>query len=307
MRMLLVLVSFLCTFGLSAAPVILVSPAFPRAGQPVTFTLAGVVTAGTVTWSFGDDSGGGGNPATHIYANARGYHVQANFATMAAAGVATTWITVAAPFSRGPNAPFSLASVLLRWKDGQSSLSVPRDSRSLVAYADIKFEGTGHFQAQWLVDGQVIKTVTQAMSFAGRTTIDSGTMPVFPTSIPGPHDVTLRIFNPAVNFRLPVIRYVVSLEDAQPLRPMVESVVPSAVHLGQETELLLSGQNLSADMKLDFGSGITLVAPIEVRSPLSARVMVFVPPTARIGVHGLAMVQGKDRMPSRATLEVKAP
>lgn len=308
MRRILVLLSFLVTFGLSAAGVINVSPANPQAGKPVTFTLTGVTPlAGSQSWSFGDDSSSSGSStATHIYASARQYRVRVNF-LLAASGSnsAERWITVAPPYTTGPSAPFNVTSLILRWKDGKSITSVAKGFEGLVAYADIKFEGTGPFQAQWLVDGQVMKTVSQTLSFAGRTTIDSGTMPALYTNIPGPHDVTLRILSPVTNFRMPVIRYEVSPVAPTSVPPVVESVYPPTVYSGEEVEVQVTGKNLTEDMKLDFGSGITLVGPITVMSPMSAKVKVFVPPTAKLGFHALSMMKGTDRLVSKARLEVR--
>jgi hypothetical protein len=307
MRRFLVLISFLVSLAVSGAPSITVSPAAPLVGQPVTFTLVGAPMAINQNWRFGDDSSANGSSiVTHAYAAARQYHV-AVFWTYPAGGSdsANAVISVVTAPQKGPSAPFSLTSVILRWKDGQSSLTVPKGTEGLKAYADIKFEGTGPFQAQWLVDGQVVSTVSQTLSFAGKATLDSGAAPALPTSILGPHDVTLRVLNPAVTFRLPVIRYVVSPEAPQPPPPTVESLYPASVSAGEESEIQVTGQNLSTEMKLDFGSGITLVGPITLMSPRSAKVKVFVPPTAKPGFHLLSMVRGKDRLPSKAQLEVK--
>lgn len=307
MRRILVLLSFLFTISLSAAGVITVSPAQPKAGQPVTFTLTGVSPlAGSQSWSFGDDSStSGSSTATHTYAQARRYHVQVNF-NLAASGpaVAELWITVDPAYAKGPSAPFNLTSVILRWKDGRSFTTVPKGSEGLTAYADIKFEGTGPFQAQWLVDGQVLKTISQTLSFAGRATVDSGAMPALYTNILGPHDVTLRILSPNTNFRIPVIRYEVSPTAPASLPPTFESIYPPAVHQGDEVELQLTGRNFTEDMKPDFGPGIMLVGPVILTSPMSAKVKVFVPPTTKPGFRPLTLMKGKERLMSSARLEV---
>jgi uncharacterized protein YceK len=228
MRRVLVLIAFLVSLALSGAPTIIVSPASPRAGQPVTFALAGAPPVTGLAWIYGDDPGSDGSSvATHIYAKEGRYEVRALWTYVAGGfGTTSTFITVGPGYQKGPSAPFNLTSIILRWKEGQSSLAVPKGTEKLMAYADIKFEGTGPFQAQWLVDGQVVSVVSRTLSFAGKVTLDSGTTPGLPTSIPGPHDVTLRILNPSVSFTLPVIRYVVSLDAPQPPRPSWTASTP---------------------------------------------------------------------------------
>ncbi len=307
MRRILVLLSFLITFGLSAAGVINVSPVAPKVAAPVSFNVTGIPAGvATVTWYFGDDSlVVGTRTASHTYAEPGKYRVRATYFWDGNFTV-ERWIIVDPAYQTGPSAPLNLTTLILRWKDGKSITSVAKGFEGLVAYADIKFEGTGPFQAQWLVDGQVLKTVSQTLSFAGRTTIDSGTMPALYTNIPGPHDVTLRILSPGTNFRIPVIRYEVSPVAPPAAPPMVESVYPPTVYSGEEVEVQVTGQNLTEDMKLDFGPGITPVGPVTVMSPMSAKVKVFVPPTTKLGFHSLSMLKGKDRLASKARLEVRA-
>lgn len=306
MRRILVLLSFLVAFSLSAAGVISVSPATPKAQSPVTFTVSGIpATVSLVTWYFGDDALlAGGRTATHSYGEPGRYRVRATYILDATFFQVERWITVDPAYQKGPSAPFNLTSVILRWKDGQSMISVPKGSEGLTGYADIKFEGTGPFQAQWLVDGQVLKTVSQTLSFAGRTTLDSGAMPALYTNILGPHDVTLRILSPNTNFRIPTIRYEVSPAAPSSIAPVIEGIYPPSVHQGDEVELQITGRNFTEDMKPDFGPGITLVSPVTLLSPMSAKVKVFVPPTTKLGFHALSLLKGKDRLASSARLEV---
>jgi hypothetical protein len=56
--------------------------------------------------------------------------------------------------------------------------------------------------------------ITRALAFAADTVVDSGTLPGLPTIMPGMHEVSLRIFDPAVDFTVPVIRYFVSADSA---------------------------------------------------------------------------------------------
>jgi hypothetical protein len=194
-------------------------PAVPVTGQPVTFRAVNFYTT-DVLWDFGD--GGpqvtGGTSAAHTYASPGQYRVQAWDWAGAFGGPTSLIITVTE--ATGPRAAFSLSYLQLRFADGKAYKVVPRDERGLTAYADIKYEGTGVFQAQWLVDGAPFRMVTRAMPFALEMTLDSSgvmtgqppVLPGLPTNIPGVHEVSLRIIQPAVNFLVPVLRYFVSAD-----------------------------------------------------------------------------------------------
>jgi hypothetical protein len=77
----------------------------------------------------------------------------------------------------------------------------------------MKYEGTGNFYAQWMVDGVPFSMVSQALAFAQQSVFDSGEIPGLPTIIPGIHEVTLNIIQPQVEFAVPVIRYFVTAEE----------------------------------------------------------------------------------------------
>jgi PKD repeat protein len=114
--------------------------------------------------------------------------------------------------SLGPTAPFGISFIQLRFEDGKAYREVPREFQALRAFADIKFEGTGSLQGDWLVDGQPFRPISETLSFARELTIDSGLRPPLPTNIPGPHEVSLRLTQPPATFQSPVIRYFVSSE-----------------------------------------------------------------------------------------------
>jgi hypothetical protein len=116
--------------------------------------------------------------------------------------------------SRGPRAPFSISLINLRFEDGKSYRVVNRGFQPVVAFADIKYEGTGIFYAQWLVDGSPVGLVSRSLAYADSITIDSGLIPGLPTLIQGIHDVTLKIIQPATEFAVPAIRYFVTSEGA---------------------------------------------------------------------------------------------
>jgi len=119
--------------------------------------------------------------------------------------------------SLGPKAPFGISFIQLRFEDGKGYREVPRDFQPLRAFADIKFEGTGSLQGDWLVDGQPFRPISETLAFARELTIDSGLRPPLPTNIPGLHEVRLRISQPAADFQSPIIRYYVSTATPTPL------------------------------------------------------------------------------------------
>ncbi len=193
------------------------APPQPAAGFPVVFTASRFYTT-ELLWSFGD----GGQPApggltvSHTFAKPGRYTVQA-WDWQGQAGGPTS---VVAPVSEptGLRADFQISLLQLRFEDGLSYKVVPARFAPLLAYVDLKYEGTGLFQAQWLVDGMPFRSISQALPQAQSTTLDSGRLPGLPTLIGGMHEVSLRILSPNTAFSVPVIRYFVTSDpDAPPL------------------------------------------------------------------------------------------
>jgi PKD repeat protein len=226
------------------------SPASPVSGRPVTFTAVDFYTS-DIRWDFGD----GTPPVTasavisHSYLNAGTYLVRAWDWGGLYGGPTTA--SLAVQEATGPRAAFQVFFLQLRFEDGKSYKVVPKDFPSLKAFADIKFEGTGLLRVQWLVDGAPFGAfITRALSFAADTTVDSGDLPGIPTLMPGMHEVSLRIIDPAVEFTVPVIRYFVSADSA--VRPQDLR----GVRIGVETVRGLDGLacTLAAD-GLDIPTG----------------------------------------------------
>ncbi len=194
-------------------------PPNPVIGQPVTFNAVNFFTT-NILWDFGDGSpqATGGVSAVHAYASPGQYRIQAWDWAGAFGGPTSLLINVTE--ATGPRAAFQVSYLQLRFADGKAYKVVPRDEKGLTAYADIKYEGTGLFQAQWLVDGAPFRMITRAMPFALDMTLDSSgvlpgqppVLPGLPTNIPGIHEVSLRILQPAVSFLVPIIRYFVSAD-----------------------------------------------------------------------------------------------
>jgi hypothetical protein len=103
--------------------------------------------------------------------------------------------------------------------------TVPRNSKTLKAVADLTYTGSGTLQAQWKVDGQVIGFVNQTLYPGIRdVSIKSPDVPPLPTYDTGRHSVELEItrladnnlgvgsLQPELGFDEPVIYYFVTEE-----------------------------------------------------------------------------------------------
>jgi len=196
------------------------SPASPLVGRPVVFQANNFLSS-NIRWEFGDgQSLTGGPSAVHTYQAGGTYLVRAWDWEGTHPGQQPITLSLKVTESLGPRAAFQIFFLQLRFKDGKSYTVVKRDDLKLVAFADIKYEGTGTFRARWLVDGQPFRVSTRAMPFAQDATLDSSGappgqpsgLPGLPTNLPGPHDVSLEILEPVVGFAIPVIRYFVTAE-----------------------------------------------------------------------------------------------
>ena len=285
---------------LQAAGTITANPGLPFPGRPVTFILtANPDPAGQVQWFFGDGrSVDGGAIVTTTYSTPGSYTVRARYRSLNGGALSPPQVAQAqVRVADHPAAPFSIAMLRLRWEDGGIEAAVPQGAKSLVAFLDLKCEGSGTFLAQWTVDGVPVGTVTRQVAFASALTVDSRDLPSLPTTELGEHQVSLRILSPAVTFQVPVIRYFVRLDRGEP--PRVETVEPAQLRAGAEAELQLTGQNLTADMRLSFGKDIAVLAPPRLLSPGRATVRIYLSPTARPSLRrvGVTNQNGKTRGP----------
>ena len=305
MRTILCAFLLLGTLALQAAGIIIATPAVPAKDTLVTFTLTGV-TAGLVNWDFGDGQVlAGGMVATHAYRTTGLFPVRATYVPIGAQTPTTTLLQLHVASLTGPAAPFTISSLRLRWEDGRTDQSVDRDFLPLIAYADLKFEGTGLFQAQWTVDGIPIGIFTEQLAFANTVVFDTRRLIPLPTTEPGEHIVSLQVLSPQVTFQVPRIRYFVRMESQE--LPRVDSVSPAILTPGQEMELRLTGRKLAKGVRLYFGRGIAVVAPPHFPGPGQAVVRVFVSPTARTTLRKITVVGPSGRSHGPATVQVLAP
>jgi len=192
-------------------------PASPTVALPVTFTALDFFTA-DIRWDFGDGTSplDGTVQAVHTYAAPGDYVVRAwDWDGLYGNPTSLSITVLQGQAATGPGAAFQVAFLQLRFENGKSYSVVPKNFPGLKAFADIKYEGTGMLRVQWLVDGSPFGTfITRTLAFAADTVVDSGALPGMPTIMPGMHEVSLRIFDPAVDFTVPVIRYFVSADSA---------------------------------------------------------------------------------------------
>jgi PKD repeat protein len=186
------------------------SPADPRTGEEITFQAFNFRSA-VLRWDFGDgDVLSAGTRITHAFRTEGPRTIRAYDRSGSAEVVKSVSLTVLP--TQGPRAGFAVSFLHLRFEDGKSYKVVPRQFDALTAFAEIKFEGTGVLQAQWIVDGMPFKTVFTNLSFAGTTIIDSGRGPGLPCLIPGLHEVSLGLLQPQAEFIVPTIRYFVTAD-----------------------------------------------------------------------------------------------
>ncbi|HJV49070.1 MAG TPA: PKD domain-containing protein [Geothrix sp.] len=306
--------SILCAFLLAClAPASLAAqtagslfatPSVPMRGAPVTLMLsASSLPAGPVAWDFGDgQSQSGGTVMSHVYVAAGFFTVRATYVPLRAQLPVTASLQLHVALPTGPAAPFAISALRLRWEDGRTDQSVDRGFAPLVAYADLKFEGTGLLQAQWTVDGVPLGTFALQLAFANTAQIDTRNMLPLPTTEPGEHLVSLRILSPLVGFRVPAIRYFVRQAGQEP--PRVDAVLPAVLARGQDVEVQLRGFGLVKGVKVSFGRGVALVAPLRVTGPGQATARIFVSPTAREGHRKVHVVGPSGRSEGPATLQI---
>ncbi len=216
-------------FALVETPLAAGIMAFPstttQAGSGVTLSYDSYV-GDCIRWDFGDGSarvdGTGPEQMTHIYTTPGTYTVRAwdTYCDDGGPETASQVITVInggpvdpgddGPFI-GPSAPFAVAFVEPRFKDGSSYLNVAKDSRGVRAYVDIKCEGSGILRVQWFVDDNPLFIQSKSVNFAGKVSLDSGID--LPTMIPGNHRVSIRILSPLTTLSIPDINYYVAAED----------------------------------------------------------------------------------------------
>jgi plastocyanin len=195
-------------------------PAALKPGDTVTFQAKDFLTS-SIQWDFGDRTTKTSGPnETHAYTLPGTFKVTATDLRGSSCCPVTVSVKIAAdggerPIVPTPSVQFNIASVRVRFEDGKDYVQVPKDFKPLLSYADVKYEGSGNLEAQWLLDGKPFKSFSLSLAPEKERTFDSGAP--LPTEAPGAHEVTLKITKPQVPFTPPTVRYLVLAPAAQGL------------------------------------------------------------------------------------------
>lgn len=107
-------------------------------------------------------------------------------------------------------AGFEIKRIEVYFENRRAEITVERNYPDLRAYADIRFVGSGLLQGLWEVDGRVLTTVNQHLTFGRSVTLETPQIPPLPTFDTGTHIVRFVITNPATQLPLPSLLYFVT-------------------------------------------------------------------------------------------------
>jgi hypothetical protein len=248
MRFLLIYLQIMVTSILLSAGIagaidsVVPAPNPAQVGQNVTVTIRTVIPAAaaacTYDINFGDGSVQNTVPigtcvstppsftctqtVNHAYASAGNWNINVNPSSMACGSAAAAVITVGG---------FSIQRMELFFTNNRrGETTVRRNEAGLRAAASILYSGSGLLQGRWEIDGRVIGRVFQHLTFGGALTLEMPAGITLPTFDPGSHTVQLIIENPTVAFRMPVLVYFVTPDEAPgPIRlmlPRADDVIP---------------------------------------------------------------------------------
>lgn len=213
--------------------IITVSPPQPRVGEPVLLRAINFLSP-RILWNMGDGTPPfeGGPEVSHIFT--REGNIQVAAGDFRDGRIVETVVPLSVFPREGPRSLFTISFISLRFSDGKAYSVVPKDTRGLQVFAEIKYEGTGILIAQWLVNGMPFQMVSQALPFADSIIIDSGQIPGLPALIPGLHEVSLAVFQPDVEFPIPAVRYFVTVDPASIQLPEIDLSLSGAKNLEGE-------------------------------------------------------------------------
>ncbi len=131
---------------------------------------------------------------------------------------AALWVFLGAPWAPPPawaatSSAFVLSEVELLFQTGRPDITVPKNFPALRVYARATFQGSGLFDALWVVDGRIIGVVTEAVMFGETLLFATPRQPPVPTYEPGIHRVTLQVRTPQVAGRIAAITYFVTADE----------------------------------------------------------------------------------------------
>jgi hypothetical protein len=143
------------------------------------------------------------------------------FTDGAVSGTAQAGITV----TTAAAAAFKIQRLQLYFENRRAEITVKKNLPSLIAYADIKFAGSGLLEGFWEVDGRMLSQVRKHLvylAYGSSVTLETPAIPPLPTFESGTHRVRFVITNPMEDITLPESIYFVTEEkfrdDALPVR-----------------------------------------------------------------------------------------
>jgi len=119
-------------------------------------------------------------------------------------------VTVDFTITTEAGADFDIKRIEMYFVNRRAEITIDRNYPDLKAFTDIRFVGSGLLQGFWEVDGRVLSTVNQHLTFAGSITLQTPEIPTLPTFDPGSHVVRFVITSPVTELPLPSIIYFVT-------------------------------------------------------------------------------------------------
>jgi len=116
-------------------------------------------------------------------------------------------------------ANFRVERLHLYFDNMRGEITIKKNSPKLIAYADIRFTGSGLLEGFWEVDGRLLSHVKKHLFFGRTVTIKAPEVPPLPTFDPGSHRLRFVPTRPDKPIPLPVAIYFVKDDTFKPIAP----------------------------------------------------------------------------------------
>jgi len=124
-------------------------------------------------------------------------------------------------------ADFELKRIELYFSNRRPEITVERNYAELKAFAAIRFVGSGLLQGRWEVDGRLLSTVNQHLTYAKDVVLETPEIPPLPTFDTGSHIVRFLVTSPITAIPLPSIVYFVTPDEAKPIPAKIILIAPA--------------------------------------------------------------------------------
>ncbi len=139
-----------------------------------------------------------------------------------AANSPTTQVAIAIASSEAVG-PLRVLRTELYFENRRGEITVHRNQRGLMAFADIRYGGSGVLTGFWEVDGRRLLDVNRQLNFGTSVTLSTPEVPDLPTFDTGAHIVRLVLTSPAPAGALPqLLYYVTAGREMRPIRIALE-------------------------------------------------------------------------------------